>query len=79
MILAETPGGEPVSKVGIGFNTQALEVITRILESNATGQIERINGDSVHLVKSTHQAEIEYLAGPKKNRFPSFKRLIPTG
>lgn len=76
LILAETPDGPPVCKVGTGFTNIILKMISEIVRRQATGETRRIDGEEVTLVKPTYKAEVEYLSGTKKNRFPSFKKLI---
>lgn len=79
LLLAETPDGQPASKVGTGFDAQSLKTITQILRETDTGKTVGIDGHRVHLVTPAHRAEIEHLSSPdgKKKRFPSFKRLLP--
>lgn len=77
LVLAEEPGGKPVSKVGTGFSNLTLQTVTKILEKHELGETYKIDGDQVILVEPKYKAEIEYLNGSKKNRFPSFKRIVP--
>jgi len=75
LVLAETPGGEPVLKVGTGFNNLTLKMVTEILNQHELGETYKIDGEWVQLVEPIYKAEVEYLNGTK-NRFPSFKRII---
>jgi len=77
LILAEKPDGEPVCKVGTGFNNLTLKMVSEILKRHALGETMQLEGEEIILVEPTYQAEVEYLSGTKKNRFPSFKRIIP--
>jgi len=76
LVLAKTPDGEPVCKVGTGFNNLTLKMMTEILKKHQLGETYQIDGEWVQLVEPIYKAEIEYLNGTT-NRFPSFKRLIP--